>query len=241
MAYKNPLFYNNFFKTEKHNSTDTHCRMFGPAIEQMINIYGVTMFYFPISEYDMDGIAKLWGEDPNKKYLEKYTIKGITEGENDNFVFNRFGVDKSGAERTVYISRKQFTDITGRQEPLEGDMFQWTQNQIIYEVTEVTDQEHIVLGKETSWKLIAVPRTVEGEIFGNDDCDSTRDQVVEQGVGSDGITECDRDQKPAGDGNVIEDPDNVQVPGPSVATTDDEQIIDSEKENPFLRNSWGNW
>jgi hypothetical protein len=238
---KNPLFYNNFFKTEKSNSNSAHCRLFGPAVEQMINIYGVTMFYFPISEYDLDGVTKLWGEDMNKKYLEKYTIKGITEGENDTFVFNRFGVDKSGAERTVYISRKQFTDITGRDEPLEGDMFQWTQNQIIYEVTEVTDQEHIVLGQETSWKLIAVPRTVEGEVFGNDTCDGTRDQVVDQNATGDGLSECDRDNPPAGDGNVIEDPDNVHIPGAGKHVIDDEQVIDQEKEGPLIRNSWGNW
>lgn len=235
----NPLYYNTWFKHERHNSTNPMCRIFEKQTEQMLNIYGVTMFYFPISEYDMDGPSKLWGEDINKKYLEKFTLKGITEGENDVFTFNRFGVDKSVAERTVYISRKSFTEITGREEPLEGDMFQWTQNQIIYEVIEVSDQENIVLGKELTWKLVSRPRTVEGEVFGKDDCNDTRDVVTEKS--SSEITECDKTELPTGDGNVIEDPNNVHVPGSTEHIIDDEEIIDDEKSSVLIRNSWGNW
>jgi hypothetical protein len=238
---KNPLFYNQFFKTERHNSNNPVCRVYEKGVEQMINIYGVTMFYFPVSEYDLDGMAKLWGEDPNKKYLEKYTLKGITEGENDSFVFNRFGVDKTGAERVVYISKKQFREITGREEPLESDMFQWTQNNIIYEITEVTDQENIVLGKEMSWKLIAIPRMTEGEVFGNDVCEQIRDEVVDPGQNGEPVTECDKTESPVGDGNVVEDPDNVHVPGPSTHKVDDEQVVDDEKSGIFTRNSWGGW
>jgi hypothetical protein len=238
---KNPLFYNNFFKTERHNSNNPICRIYEKQVEQMINIKGVTMFYFPISEYDLNGIAKLWGEDPNKKYLEKYTLKGISEAENDTFVFNRFGVDKTTAERTVFISRKAFTEITGRQEPLEGDMFQWTQNQIIYEVTEVTDQDHIVLGKEMSWKLVATPRLTEGEVFGLDECDDVRDQVIDPGDDGNAVTECTKTTAPQDDGNVIEDPNNVHIPGPTPAINDDEQIIDDEKSSIVIRNSWGGW
>jgi hypothetical protein len=239
MAYKNPLFYNQFFKTEKHNSTNPLCRIYEKGIEQMLNIYGYILFYYPISEYDMNGITQLWGEDINKEYLEKYTLSGITDGENDTFVFNRFGVDKSNAERIVYISRKQFTEATGRDEPLEGDMFQWTQNKIIYEITEVTDQEHIVLGSETTWKLIAIPRMVEGEVFGFDDCDSTREDIVD--VGETGtVTECDQNEAPDGDGDNVSNPD-VHVPGPSTHIIDDEEVIDDEKDSPLIRNSWGNW
>jgi hypothetical protein len=235
----NPLWYNNFVKSERHNSTNPICRLYEKQTEQMINIYGVTMFYFPISEYDLQGIAKLWGEDINKKYLEKYTLKGITEGESDNFVFNRFGVDKTTAERVVFISRKAFREITGRQEPLEGDMFQWTQNQIIYEIIEVTDQENIVLGMEMTWKLVATPRWVEGEVFGKDDCSSTRDQVVDPGQSGIPIEDCDKNKPPPGDGNVITDP-TVNVPGPTPHKEDDETIIDQEKADSILRNSWGN-
>jgi hypothetical protein len=238
---KNPLFYNQFFKTERHNSGNPVCRVFEKGVEQMINIYGVTMFYFPVSEYDLDGPSKLWGEDPSKKYLEKYTLKGITEGENDSFVFNRFGVDKSGAERVVYISKKQFREITGRAEPLESDMFQWTQNNIVYEITEVSDQENIVLGKEMSWKLIAIPRMTEGEVFGNDICEQIRDEVVDPGQNGEPVTECDKDTPVVGDGNVVEDPDNVHIPGPSTHTVDDELVVDEEKDGVFTRNSWGGW
>jgi len=236
---KNPLFYDAFFKFGKHNSQNPICRIYEKGVEEMINITGTVMFYFPVSEYDLDGISKLWGEDINKKYLEKYTLKGLTESENDLFTFNRFGVDKTTAERVVYISRKQFTDITGRDEPLESDMFQWTQNNIIYQVIEVTDQDHIVLGQEMSWKLVATPRLVEGEVFGNDLCDSTRDEVAIKEQGE--IDGCDETEAPIGDGNVIEDPDNVHVPGPSAHDVDDEEIIDDAKSDVVIRSSWGQW
>jgi hypothetical protein len=239
---KNPLYYNRFFKTERHNSGNPVCRIFEKGVEQMINIYGVTIFYFPVSEYNLEGIAKLWGEDPSKKYLEKYTLKGITEGENDSFVFNRFGVDKSGAERVVYLSKKQFREKTGREEPLESDMFQWTQNKIIYEVTEVSDQENIVLGTEMSWKLVAIPRMTEGEVFGNDMCETVRDDVDDLGTNENPDANCVvKEGSPIGDGNVLEDPNNVHVPGPSTHIVDDELVIDSEKDGVFTRNSWGGW
>jgi hypothetical protein len=238
---KNPLIYNTWFKTERHNSTNPMCRIYEKQTEQMINIYGVTLFYFPVSEYDLDGVGKLWGEDVNKKYLEKYTLKGITEGENDTFTFNRFGVDKTGAERVIFISRKAFTEITQREEPLEGDMFQWTQNNIIYEVIEVTDQENIVLGKELTWRLSAIPRMVEGEVFGNDNCDSSRDQVADLSQAEISNSTCEERETPIGDGNVVEDPNNVHIPGPSTHKLDDEEVIDDEKDKVLIRNSWGNW
>lgn len=236
---KNPLFYDAFFKVGKHNSQNPVCRIYEKQVEQMINLYGIPLYYFPVSEYNLEGISKLWGEDINKKYLEKYTLKGITEGENDTFTFNRFGVDKTSAERVVYISKKQFTEKTGREEPLEDDMFLWTQNNIIYQVIEVTDQDHIVLGKEMSWKLVATPRLVEGEVFGLDDCNPTRDEVAIKEQGE--VRDCDATTPPIGDGNVIEDPDNVTIPGPSEHTVDDEEIIDDEKSSVIIRNSWGNW
>lgn len=241
MTQKNPLFINNFVKNQRYNSNNTFCKLYARGVEQMINMYGTVMFYYPVSEYDLDGISKLWGEDINKKYLEKYTLKGISDTENDNFVFNRFGVDKTGAERTVYISKKQFTEATGREDPLEGDMFQWTQNNIIYEINEVTDQEHIVLGNELSWRLVATPRTTEGEVFGLDNCDSSRDEVVEQGLNGEKLTECDKNGSPVDDGNVIENPEIVHIPGPSTHKVDDEQVVDDEKDSVFIRNSWGEW
>jgi len=200
---------------------------------------GQVLFYFPISEYDLDSITNLWGEDINKKYLEKYTLKGITPEENDTFKFNSNGVDKTVAERTVYISKKAFREITGRRDPFEGDMFQWTQNNIIYQVIEVIDQEHIVLGNELTWKLVATPRLVEGEVFGLDDCDNTRDSVATKDQNE--VNGCDILEPPIGDGNVIEDPDNVHVPGPSDKTVRNNEEIEADEDSVVIRKSWGNW
>lgn len=239
---KNPLFYNKWFKTEKHSTNSAFNCIYNKGVEEIINIRGVVMFYFPVSEYDLDSITALWGEDLNVKYLEKYTIKGISEGEQDTMTFNGFaGVTKDDAERVVTISRKSFTDITGRDEPLPGDMFQWTQNNIIYEVIDIDDQEGIILGNESIWKLTAKPRKTEGEVFGNDDCNATRDGVDIDGALA-GAEDCGKETPPIGDGNVVEDPDNVHIPGPSTHIMDDEITDDTEKDSGvFIRNSWGNW
>lgn len=229
----NPLQKNIWFKTEKHNT----CRagnLYAKHVEQAINIYGTTVFYFPVSEYDLDGLASLWGEDLSPEYHEKYTLKAMTEGENDNFTFNQFGVDKTTAERIALISKKQFTEITGREEPLASDFFHWTQNDIIYEVIAVEDQEGIVLGQEMYWKLTGVPRIVSGEIFGDGTCDDTREQVVDP-LPSEA---CD-DELPPTDGDIVTNP-SVTVPGPS-PHVDDEEIVDRDKDDVLLRNSWGNW
>jgi hypothetical protein len=232
-----PTWYNQFFKVERHNSTSPICRLYEKQVEQMLNIYGQLLYYLPVSEYSLDSISKLWGEDINKKYLEKYTLKGITEGENDTFAFNRFGVDKTTAERVIWISKKAFREITGRQEPLESDCFIWLQNQIIYEIIEVTDQENIVLGMEMTWKLVATPRMVEGEVYGKDDCSNTRDIPIDPGQFGP-VQACDKNKPSEGDGDVITDP-TVNVPGPSKDVEDDETIIDQEKADVLLRNSWG--
>ena len=57
---QNPLFYNNWFKHERHNA-DCDRLTYEHAAEEMINIYGVTIFYYPVSEYDLNGLSKLWG------------------------------------------------------------------------------------------------------------------------------------------------------------------------------------
>jgi hypothetical protein len=236
----NPLFYNQFFKTERHNSSNPFCKIYARGVEQMLNIYGVVLFYFPISEYNLQSISALWGEDINKKYLERYTLKGITEAEADNFVFNRFGIDKTTAERTIFISKKQFFEVTGRRDPLEGDLFQWTQNNIIYEITSVTDQENIVLGQELTWKLVATPRTTEGEVFGRDNGDSSRDAVIDLGLIGNPTTICDKFTSPIDDGNIIENP-ATHIPSPSPHILDDEPIVDRESETILIRKSWGGW
>ena len=237
----NPLFYNNFWKNERHNSTRPICNIYAKQIEQMISIYGISIFFYPISEYSFDSISKLWGEDINKKYLEKYTLKCINEGENDNFTFNRFGVDKTSAERVIYISAKAFTEITGRKSPLEDDMFLYSQNKIVYQITEVSNNESIILGMETAWKIIGIPRLVEGEWFGKDDCNATRDPVVDGSASDVDGKICDKNSPPIGDGDVITDPLNVHVPGPTPHIIDDESTIDAEKASTVIRSSWGNW
>jgi hypothetical protein len=229
----NPLQKNIWFKTERHNSLNPLCNIYEKGVEQAINIYGTTLFYYPVSEYSLDSISGLWGEDINKKYLEKFTLKGMTEDENDNFTFNQYGVDKTTAERVVLLSKKQFTEITDNDEPLESDMFLWTQNNIIYEIISVEDQEGIVLGKEMYWKITGTPRMAEGEIFGHDECDSTKETVVDPDSDA-----CPYDL-PEGDGDIVSDP-TVIVPEPS-PHIDDEEIIDRDKDGLLIRSAWGNW
>ena len=50
---------------------------------------------------------------------------------------------------------------------------------IIYEVLALEDQEGIFLGDELYWRLTCQPRIIEGEIFGDGLCDSTREVPVD--------------------------------------------------------------
>ena len=232
---KNPLFYNTWFKNERHNA----CRpqsMYARMQEQMVNIHGITIFYFPVSEYDLDGISAMWGEDPNKKYLEKYTLKCLSDEENDVITFNDFGAHRQDSERTILLNKRQFKNITGKEEPQYGDHFLYQQNKIIYEIENFTDNNNIVLGEELWWTVYSKPRAVEGEIFGRDDCNSLREEVIDPDPEwADAKKPCIND-----DGHVDDD-FMVDVPGPQTMKVDDKEIFDEEKVDTILRNSWGGW
>jgi hypothetical protein len=232
---KNPLYTNQWFKHERHNS----CRdanMYVRIQEEMINIHGITIFYYPITEYDLDGISSFWGEDPQKEYKEKYTLKCLSDEENDQLTFNSFGMTREESERTITINKRQFENITGKKEPQYGDHFLYTQNGIVYEIENFTDNNNIVLGQELWWTIYAKPRMVEGEIYGRDDCDSIREEVIDPDpTWGDTKSPCIND-----DGNVDEDI-MVDVPGPQPMKVDDKEQFDEEKIDTILRNSWGGW
>jgi len=230
---KNPLFTNQWFKYEKHNA----CRaqsLYGRIISQMINQRGYTLFYYPVSEYRLDEFAALWGEDPQKKYFEKYTMKAFTDGENDPLTFNSHGVTMEEGDRVIHISKKTFTDVTGKPEPQYGDHYLWTQNGIIYQVENFNDIQNIVLGNEAWWTIYSVKRLTEGEIYGDDNCNSMREDVIDPFPGE--PEACDL---PVGDGNIT-DGDDVHIPEPQPEANDDDEVL-KRIEDKFLRNSWGGW
>ena len=227
----NPIRSNIWLKTEKHNA----CRaqnMYARGLEMAMSMYGATIAYYPVSEYSLDSLTSLWGEDPNKKYLEKYTLKVLSDGtENDNFTFNQFGIDKSNAERVIYVSKKMFREVTGKVDPLTSDNFLWYQNKIIYEVIDITDDENILLGEEMTWKLVAMPRIISGEIYGSQ-CDSTRPDAIDP--------ECDTESSAENeDGSIVDNPDIV-IPGPTPKSGDESKIEDLA-DSVIIRSEWGNW
>jgi hypothetical protein len=231
----NPLFYNQWFKHERHNACKPQA-MYARILESMLNTRGVTIFYYPVSEYDLDGISAFWGEDPYKKYLEKYTLKCLTDDENDQVTFNEFGAHRNESDRMIHISKRQFKNITGKEEPLYMDHLLYTQNGIVYEVENFTDNGNIVLGDELWWSLYCKPRMIEGEIFGRNDCNSIREDVIDpESDWIDAKKPCVND-----DGHVDENI-MVDVPGPQPMKNDDIEIIEKEQINKILRNSWGGW
>lgn len=230
---KNPLYSNAFFKLEKHNA----CRpqaLYSRIISQMIMIYGYTLFYYPVTEYSLNTLSAIWGEDPQPAYREKYTFKALTEGENDVVSFNTFGAQTfDQSDRVIMINKQMFRDITGREEPTYSDHLLWTQNKIIYQVENFTDNDNIVLGEELWWTVFLTPRIVEGQIFGKDDCDAFREDAIDPDL-SDPTSKSACYNK---DGNIKDNPD-IQVPGPRPKKNDDEFTIERD-DDVLIRNSWG--
>ena len=234
----NPLYTNTWFKTERHN-VGVEADMYHHAVEESINIYGTTIYYYPVSEYNLNSISSLWGEDVNKKYKEKYTLKAMTETENDTFSFNDVGLNKTTADRTMFISKKAFREVTGREDPLPSDHVLWTQNNIVYEITGIEDQD-IILGHEPYWRLTCQPRIVEGELIGDGTCAQSTRQIPEDPdectIVEDGAENKDWNN----DGDITENP-TIPMSPPRPQQENDTIIVDNQKIPDIRRNSWGNW
>lgn len=231
----NPLNKNIYWKTERHNG----CRvqnMYNFMMNEAVGIYGVTVFYYPVSEYNLNSLTSIWGEDVNKSYKEKYTLKVIPDQqENDTFQFNAFGgIDKSESERIVYIPKEMFTGIVGRENPLPSDWMLYTQNNIIYEVISIDDNEGIVAGKELYWKVVLSPRMVEGEKL--IDCEAEKPDVVDP-LPTEHCESLDTEFNNDGD---VSDP-NVEVPGPTPENNDNDKLEENKQSDTIIRNdaNWG--
>ena len=235
----NPLAKNVFWKTERHNACRTH-NLYNFMVNEATSIYGVTIFYYPVSEYKLDSLTSIWGEDVNKTYKEKYTMKAIPDqNENDVWTMNSIGgINKEESERILFIPKEAFTEVVGRPNPLPSDWLLYTQNNIVYEVLSIDDNEGIIAGKEMYWTVTLTPRMIEGEkLF---DCDADKQDVV------DPLPEefCDSlDNEFNNDGNLDENP-AVEVPGPTGENDDNDIIKEKRASDDILRNdaNWGsNW
>jgi hypothetical protein len=232
--YTNPLNKNIFWKHEKHNAGRVHC-LYDTLLTDATNIYGVTVFYYPVSEYNLDSLTSVFGEDVNVSYSEKYTMKVLPEqGGQDTFQINSFGgIDKSESERIVYIPKEMFTAIVGRENPLPSDWMLYTQNNIIYEVLEIDDNEGIVAGKELYWKVTLMPRLVEGEKIAS--CDKGLDVVIDP---------TPEEYCESLDLEFNNDGQNAEVPAPTLENDDNDKIEEHRNDINIIRNSmsndWGN-
>lgn len=235
---RNPMFSNIWYKTERHNAYKEHALMDHLA-EESTNIFGYIIHYMPVSEYSLDSITQLWGEDINKKYYEKYTLKAMSEGENDAVTLNDVGLNKTMSDRVFFISKKAFREIVGRTEPLPSDFILWTQNNVVYEVGGIEDYD-IILGQEQFWRLSVFPRIVEGTIIGDESCEP-QDRVIPTDPDECTIIEDGSENKDfnTNDGNIVENPE-VRVERPKARSTD-EQNIKEEKDKIYIRTSWGSW
>jgi hypothetical protein len=226
-SVRHPLETNRWFKTEKHNSSNFRC-MVSKMTENIINVTGITIYYYPVSEYTLNGVAALWGEDPDRTYKEKYILKAFSEDNADSFKFNSMGgLDKSDTEKVIFLHRNQFEYITGRDSPLPEDNLYWSQNGVIYQVVDVSDQENIILGNEIFWRLVITPRIVAGEEYASE-CDPTRTPIEDFICG---------EEFDGHEGSIDDDPE-VEVPGPT-EIKDDVNYIEGEKADIIIRTEWG--
>ena len=77
---------------------------------------------------------------------------------------------------------------------------------------------------------------VEGEIYGVDNCDSSREEVIDPDPSDPDACLASNNN----DGNVLDDPD-VHVPSGQPKKNDDEEIVERDADDVLLRNSWGGW
>ena len=228
---RNPLNKNIFWRHERHNSCKIH-NLYDHMLVEATNIFGVTIVYYPVTEYSLDSLTSIWGEYVNKGYNQRYVMKALPEqGENDNFQFNSFGgIDKSESERILYIPKEQFTTIVGRENPLPSDWLLYTQNNIVYEVVSLDDNEGIIAGKEMYWKVVLSPRIIEGEKLPN--CGVSKEDIIDPTPEE----YCESLDNEFNDNGVTD-----EIPSPTPENNDNDVIEDVRDSNSIIRNSSSNW
>jgi hypothetical protein len=138
---------------------------FNCVFGNLFQIYGQFIYYYPVSEHDTE-YDPIFGEDPNKAYFEKYTLKGLVEEQTEEeILYNEFGLHNADEGFRFKILKQTFIDTVGR-EPIPGDQFIYSLSQHRYEVVHVEDKENQVLGSRIVYTIRGRSAVISGEQYG---------------------------------------------------------------------------
>ncbi len=201
---------NKYFKgfIENVNEQDLIDGMYAESIQ----IRGLDVDYILRSRVNED---YLFGEDPASAFEEAYTIEMYMES------FEGFGTDTDLMSRfglhikdriTLDVNGTRFTEVTGMDKPLEGDLVWFPLAKALFEIRFVEDEEQFyALGKTYNYKI-------QAQLFeySHEDMDT-------------GIEEVDDLQTALDDSVGGEDPyadnDKLEVEG--------DEAINFDESNPF--------
>lgn len=118
--------------------------------QEIFSIYGVPIEYYPVQVDIEDPQKRIFGEDPTKKFIKKYVITAVIDGDSisENVIFNNFGM-LNKVEFTIYVHKKTFFDLVGRM-PIIGDQFS-LMNNLSTQVFEVTYRTESTLGQKGNY------------------------------------------------------------------------------------------
>ncbi|MCS7316914.1 MAG: hypothetical protein NZZ41_01140 [Candidatus Dojkabacteria bacterium] len=148
---------------------------------EIFGIYGIPCEWYPVEIDVEDPQKRIFGEDPTKKFIKKYLVTALIEGDSvqENVIFNNFGMLHK-IEFTIHLHIKTFVETVGRK-PIIGDQFSFMNNlsQHVFEATHVTESSLGVkgnyFGHRTVYTVncrereISAPEIGDGERYGHVD------------------------------------------------------------------------
>ena len=123
-------------------------------IQETIQIFGIDVFYIPRTLVKEDF---LFGEDPLSSFDNSFEIEMYLEDfeqyRGDGDLLSKFGLFIKD-EATLVVHQERFTEETGMEIPLEGDLIYIPLTKAIMEIRFVEDEEQFyALGKVYQYKL----------------------------------------------------------------------------------------
>lgn len=200
---------NKYFQSfQNTNEQELVSRMYAESIQ----IRGFDVQYIKRSRVNED---YLYGEDPASAFEEAFTIEMYMES------FEGFGADMDFMSKfglhikdriTLDVSGFRFTEETGMEKPLEGDLIWFPLARALFEVRHVEDEEQFyALGKTYNYKIQAQLFEYTHEDFdtGIEDVDSIQ-AALDDSVGG---------EDPYGEN------ENIEIDGA--------EVIDFTEKSPF--------
>lgn len=182
------------------------------AIQQM----GFDMKYIRRETVKLD---ELFGEDVLSEFSEHWDIEMYleeAEGFNNSDVINMFGINIKD-QATLHVARRRFQEVTGMQQPMEGDLIFFPLSETFFEIRFVQDERQFFpLGTLPSFKLTIEFFNYTSEDFNTGDPEI--DKIIDSIPSTDSLN------------GILDDSDAIQTEG--------ETFIEEDNKSKTI---WGDY